>query len=1295
MRRCLLTILLIICAAVCVAQTGYYIPSSKFSSSHVNDILQDRYGYVWIATENGLNRYDGYKFTSYFSSTDDSTSITSNIVVRLFSDSKGRLWVGTRLGLMRYNYADDNFQVYQLPGEVSPRIISMIETQKGEMLFGSSGRGLFRLDGDSIVKVPDGYTTFGGNWFFNQMMEDSRGRFWKCGYGEELTVKDNDTVRQFFIRQEIVVKLAEIDGQIVIVGMYGIYVIKDGALVKIHDFSTLGKEIVASCACATRDGDIYIGTRGEGLFVLDKNTLQISRVECRVHALDINTAKIRSLDEDLYGNLWIGCEGKGVVVLPKNRPQFSSWTISGQGYNVNSSITSICKGDDGIVWCTVLGGGIFGFDSNGHIVAHPASPLPAESIFRDSKHRYWLGAGNTLYEYNPLTAKALKKASFDCDHINCITEDNLGNLYISLFSRGFCIFNPETGAKKNFIATDHAPDVKGHLWNNWILAMLPDQKGNIWMSTSSGVSCYDPKEKSFEPYGFSVLCDTRMCYSLCQGVDGTMLIGTDQGIRVYREGDTIDTAFDEAKGGFDGKIIGYIAAEKDGSLWCSTPSGIWQYDAADKKYIGHFGGNGLFDREYTSSVGLCTDSLIYFAGSEGLTVFNPAEVVGTHKQMPEVKLTGFIIAGKEANRKTLSDGRRVMDSVVVECSEFEVSYLDNNIALEFSLLDFNSPDNVVYEYRINGNGWIKNSAGNNVVNLTQLQSGSYEIEVRALSEGSVSASKVVTVSVRPPWYRSKAAFAVYALLILASGLLIFRILRRKAQTRLYEEKVKFLINATHDIRSPLTLIMEPLAQLKSIVSDEKETSYLDVIEKNAKRLLLLVNQILDRRRIDKKRLQLRCRETDLSAFADGICNAFRFAAQKRGIALNLVAGNAPVKAWIDKMQFDKVVSNILSNALKYTPDGGEITVRVFSKDGNSCIEITDSGKGIAKDEMKKIFNRFYQGRNAENYGIQGTGIGLDLSLGIAQLHGGTITAGNRDDGTTGARFTVSVPEGKAHLKPDQIVASDENAVSNAAKQGSGQIRILIADDDSDLASYIMGELGAKYRFEYCPDGRQALKKLLEGDFDLVVSDVVMPCMDGISLLKNIKDNPNISQLPVILLSSKSEAEDRLEGLKFGADAYLAKPFSMEELSVRIDNLIDNFRRLKGKFSGAASQHERMEDIEVKGNDDILMDRIMKAVNAHLADPDFNVDSLTTEVGISRVQLHRKMKEITGLSSGKFLRNLRMEQAAKLLREGAINITQVADSIGYSDPGYFSNVFKKHFGISPSEYMEKYKGKSEE
>jgi signal transduction histidine kinase/CheY-like chemotaxis protein/AraC-like DNA-binding protein len=669
------------------------------------------------------------------------------------------------------------------------------------------------------------------------------------------------------------------------------------------------------------------------------------------------------------------------------------------------------------------------------------------------------------------------------------------------------------------------------------------------------------------------------------------------------------------------------------------------------------------------------------------------------------------------------------------------------------LLDYNNPGNIIYEHRIGTGAWQQNQEGQNTLQLNHLQPGTYNIDVRALSAGAYSPVTSITIEVTPPWYRSSWAYLVYLIALIALIALIGLMLRRRANRRFEEAKMRFLINATHDIRSPLTIIMGAVGKLKNSKIEELKVESefqsfnsstfqpsLDTIDRNAQRLLQLVNQILDERRIDKKQLLLHCRPTDMGSFVGSICKLYEFTAKERGIAFtyeNLTAPQSPKTAklheqvWIDRIQFDKVVSNLLSNAFKYTSDGGEVKVSLQETDNQVQIIVSDNGIGFKNENPERLFERFYQGRNAEDIGMHGTGIGLNLSRAITVMHGGQIKAANSPEG--GAMFTVTLPKGNSHLKPGQIenVTPDESvmlssalqkkttgkSVSDAdpapsaqgnghlqrqdapsaahrpAKDGSGsgsRHRILIADDEPEIGSYIISELGNRYRFDYVPNGREALKMLLTHKYDLVISDIMMPEMDGLALLKRIKENPQISQLPVILLTSKAEVEYKLEGLKGGADAYMAKPFDMEELQIQIDNLIGSVLRLKGKFSGAVSQEGRVENIEVKGNDEALMDRIMRSVNANMSSSDFNVDTLADDVGISRAQLHRKMKEMTGISTGRFLRNLRMEQAARLLREGKVNVSQVADRVGYADQAHFSTAFKNHFGQTPSEYAESHR-----
>ena len=685
--------------------------------------------------------------------------------------------------------------------------------------------------------------------------------------------------------------------------------------------------------------------------------------------------------------------------------------------------------------------------------------------------------------------------------------------------------------------------------------------------------------------------------------------------------------------------------------------------------------------------------------------------------LDSLKLTAFIVGDQSVNRRTVINGVRVTDLPVSRSNHFTVSYLDHTITMAFSQFNFDNPMNLTFEYRVGNGQWIRNPEGKNDFTLGHLQPGTYRIEVRAKSGNAYTPVKVIVVKVRSPWYSSLTAYLLYALLLIGAIIYLIWNFRRRANRQLYEEKMKFLINATHDIRSPLTLIMGPVQKMKDILGSVKTDdqnaplliSSLDTIERNSKRILALVNQILDVRKIDKQQMHLHCRKTELVAFINGICKIYEYNALERNITFQFVHdGLEGLEAWVDHNQFDKVISNLLSNAFKYSHDDGEVTVKLSmvveapDKDGiaqgNAVIQVIDNGIGLEPDSMKHIFDRFYQGENARRMHINSTGIGLNLCKMIVDMHHGTIEAANRTDGKRGSIFTVKLPLGKDHLSEEEIDTEDTIEPQHLQSSGKSGMRhrVLIVDDDVEIGRYISTELGHRYKFTVVNNGKEGLKELLaNNNYDLVVSDVMMPEMDGFTLLRLIKTNLNLSHIPVILLTSKADVGNRLEGLERGADAFLAKPFDMEELHLTIENLIQTRQRLKGKFTGAQQQSSKIEVPEVKGNDEQLMERIMKVLNKNLSDSDFNVEMLTQEVGISRAQLHRKMKEMTGLSTSEFIRNIRLEQAARLLKEQKINVTQVAYTVGFSNLAHFSTIFRKHFGVAPSEYAQRLEEEEEE
>ena len=1256
------------------AQMGHFYFSERFTSGLVNKVCQDQYGYIWVGTEYGLNRFDGYRFTPFLHHQNDPGSLGNNDISSMFCDSEGRLWVGTAKGLDRYDYTTGQFVHYPFEGNVSPRVSCITQCEKGQLFVATAGYGLFKLQDERLVYIEDGYTTPGQERFYNQFMCDSKGRFWKSGFGDVVTMREpNGKVIEMKSAQGNVITIIERNDEMLVVSLHGISVYADGVLKPApFDMSALGNNIILASAFRDHEGDIYIGTRGEGLFRLPKNSLKVERVECIAWGIDLNTAKIWDINEDRNGNLWIACYSKGLVHLRHIPPQFRTMSFSAQGVDIGSTVSSVCEGDGGMIWVTVQGNGIYGFNRQGRIVSKPACPPNPEFIFRDKQKHYWVGTGDALYAYDPATGRSQKQVTFDCDKFNDMTSDDTGNIFISTYSRGFCIYNPKTGELRNFRSADR-DSLRGHICNDWVLAMMPDQRGRIWLATSDGLSCYDPQADSFLSQGWLQQLTHVKCNSLCATSRGEILIGTDEGLYVYKNDGGGEPQLVEA---MSDMVIGYIVEADNGDIWCSTPMGLWQYDVSKKTYISHVNGNGLITREYVNCVGLHTDDdFIYFATNDGLVGFRPSNVVSSRTELKDVQLTGFTIAGHESRP-------------VIGSDRFKVSYMETDLTLEFSLLDFNNPRSVAYEYCVGSGSWVRNPQGINVIQLSHLQPGVYPIQVRARSGDLCSDTKTITIEVTPPWYRTTLAYFLYLLALIALVGFMAYSYRRRANRQMDEEKMKFLINATHDIRSPLTIILSALKKIKT-----ESNPAVDTIEHNAQRILNLVNQILDVRKIDKQQMQLHCQQTDIVAFTEGVCRMFDFSAKERNIQFSFIHENLDhLDAWIDRTQFDKVISNLLSNAFKYSNDGGEVTVSVGQmEDGRGKmfeLSVTDNGVGIDDDSLKHIFDRFYQGSNSRRMHIDGTGIGLNLCKMIVAMHHGTIEAHNRTD-EKGSVFTVRLPLGKDHLKPEELETQTEIVQVSRTKTSSSKYRVLIVDDDLEMARYVSTELGRYYKFGICPNGKEGLKELLTNEYDVVVSDVMMPEMDGFTMLRMVKTNINISHIPVIMLTSKADVANRLEGLERGADAFLAKPFDMEELHMVIENLVQSRLRLKGKYSGAQqAQAEKVEQPEVRGNDEVLMERIMKCINKNISDSDFNVERLTQEVGISRVQLHRKMKELTGISTSEFIRNIRLEQAARLLKEQKINVTQVAYTVGFSNLAHFSTIFRKHFGVAPSEYAER-------
>ncbi len=1265
--------------------TGKMYEYEKMASSVLTKACQDKYGFVWTATEFGLSRFDGYHFVNYYHIGKDSTSISGNLITTLACTSDGAMFIGCSNGLMQYDYTSDNFYNFKFPHGIHPRVNSISETPQKKLWVSTAGHGVYLVDPDrrtvrhapNIEKVTGNrYMTFlyterrGYTWIFT-----STGRLIRCRINHDTTptaiteVQTNAILPIYITEEESGQLLVFLTKKILRFNPLTGQLMDAGFL--------LPDDLEMSSAYKAPDGTIYIGSKAQGLYTIKKGASVAQQETLLDRHYPLRGISVSSICLDKTNNLWMACPHHGLYFCSTIKQKFLSWNFTHNGERLCDGISSITppSGDTG-AFCVMQNKGLFKVDAFGNTTKCEGIPSDCNVIFRSKHGSYWLGTQHALYAFHPQTGTVSMVYSLEGKGTTSIAEDHKGQLYVSIFGDGFALFD-QNGKLSRHYNTRKKPQRKGAKFgNDWVMQIYCDQQGLVWLATLSGIWCYDPEKDYFVDFGTGDgIMREKNVSAICEMPDHNLMVGTQSGLYLCNRtsGRVVPLPGGEA---LVDMSISSMERDNDGDIWISTLKGIWQYNSKARKLISFVGNQEIAEEEFVGRASCHDNDFIYFGSNSTVTLFSPNDLKGKAPSTGHVHITQF---------SSLSRKYNPLDS------NYVIPWDDNHFTLEVSLLDSRNTD-VSFEYRVNDGKWTRFENEGNALTFTKLDYGTYQLEIRASRGGiCVSDTKRITIKVEAPWYASTAAQVVYCLAGLSILCLMALYFYRRQKANFEEEKMRLLINATHDIRSPLTLILGPIDKLKELVRKNCDAEarevidrYVNTIDRNVERLLILVNQILDIRKIDKRQMKIKCKETDMADFAKKSCLPFGFIAEQRGISLKVEAVGHGLIAWIDPIHFGKVMANILGNAFKYTLDGGEIIIRISQDDKTLTIEVTDSGIGLGNEKTSRFFERFYQGKACPDG--TGTGIGLNLAMNIVKLHGGSIAAANRTDGQRGACITIQLPRGNSHLDAENIYVEPENKETSPKviyKKG----HIMVVDDDCELSAYVARELSPWYQVDRFSNGLDAMQALFSQEYDLVVSDVMMSGMDGISLLKKIKQNPNSNHIPVILLTSKSEVVDRLAGFKSGADAYLVKPFTIEELHARIDNLLDTMQRLKGKFTGSQQQLDKVKQVDVKGNDEQLMANIMKSVNGHLSDCDFTVEILASEVNMSVVQLHRKMKKMAGVPTGKFIRNIRMEQARRLIAGGKLNISQVAFEVGFNDPTYFSTVFKQYFGKSPSEYAE--------
>lgn len=1336
------------------AQSGkLFNTDNQLSSNLATQVFQDKSGFIWIATRNGLNIYDGYNITVIKKDMSNFLGLNSNYINSIAQDEKEHILLGTNNSLLELT-GSEFLKIPMLDSkgkELATYVKQIYPLRNKDVAVATSGYGIMLKKQDEqkchamkgeVEKLK----------YIHKLLEDKRGRLWIITEDGKLYRKEtNGRVTSHFAGTEGVSAqdiLQDALGNLYLASKnQGVYLLRTGsnAFARI---SNIGNLPIGNIYIS-RNNKLYIGCDGLGIYVYDPQTgfLQDNPLFSRL--VNLAKSKVTSIIEDNHGNIWVSMLQKGVFMQSNIQNDFNYMGFRLGNRNVigDNCVTSLSINQGNQVWVGTDKDGLYLFNiATQSVEGHFLNQSTVLTLCKDQQGRTWvgtytdgLGYMDAAGSFHPVDLGISKSVGiFD------IKQDPQGNIWIATMGEGlFCL--QKDGSRRNYKAKYGADNnLKINcLPNDYLIKMAFSKDGNhVYVATSVGLACLDRKRNSWVSTFKGINCLNKNSFSHCVFVDSKdhVWYGTEDGAFCFDFRKGIKPKLYTTANGLTDNCVASITEDYQGNIWLGTIKGLNKLALKSGTITKFYAESGLQSNEF-SDASVCTTQdgkTILMGGSGGLNWFQ-ADQVRQHPWQAKVVISGFILNNKMVTPGMKSGSYTITDNWATFSRDFQLSHEDNTFTLQLSTFTYNDVEQISYVYSINGDAWRTVPAGQNELAFSHMAPGRYKYRIKAICNGYETPVKEFTIIIHPAWYASIWAKLFYLLLLIAAIMLYLRHRKRQMEDQLIlqqhihaedmgEAKIKFFMNISHEIRTPLTLIITPLL---SLIKEDKEPhrqGIYEIIRKNSERILHLINQMMDLRKIDKGQMVMRMCQTDMVAFINEEYELFRQQALAKNIDFEYQHDSEELPVWIDRNNFDKVIINLLSNAFKFTPTAGHILLSLTHTDHHAYISVKDSGIGIPKDKLETIFQRFYQTPADTSDRNVGTGIGLDLTRSLVELHYGTISARN-NEGEKGSKFEhgsefiIRIPLGKDHLKPEELIDEEEikekqnqelaeveqleqevkeaedteNATgisdmpektpaSTSASARGNKAEIVIVEDEEDIQDYLKAQLSSDFKIRTYPNGKVALNEILKNKPDLIISDIMMPEMDGTTLCTKLKANINTNDVPIILLTAKSREEDQLEGLQTGADAYILKPFNMDILRRTIINLLTMRRTLKNKFTGKESQEEKVEQRKIQTPDDALMQRVMEVINENIGDSDLSVDMIAQKVGISRVHLHRKMKELTNQTPHSFIRNIRLQQAAKLLKDGKQSITEVMYACGFSNSASFSTMFKNLYGCSPREYM---------
>ncbi|MBN2011276.1 response regulator [candidate division KSB1 bacterium] len=1318
-----------------------FIHRTNWPEGNITDILELSDGKFFISSRgDGLLLFDPDVgiIKSYMPNENEPFCLISDNIEALLKDRRGNIWIGTHVGLVLFNPLNDKFITFRNdennPHSLSDNVIeSLLEDNNGRIWVGTVNNGLNLLNFDSDNPERSSFTSFTHN-------------------------PETETS-------------------------------------------------ISPCAIMSlledRTGHLWIGTQNCGVDILDLNHFQENNVSFHhyyVNPFDNNSLSsnsIYSFFKDRDGSIWIGTNGNGLNYYYPNKENFVHTVQELKNPNsLNNNFVNVFYEDGNLLWIGTEGGLNLYNKKDGsyqHFLydANDDQTLGSNAIwaiYRDSHNNLWFGTWNGgLNLFNERSGTFTRfihnihdSTSISSNNIFGILEDRIGNLWIGTMGGGLNKFDYNT---RTFIHFNKSSRDDIQTLNPWINTLFEDSFGKIWISTASAIDVFEPNAGKFHHYMHNINDSKSLSDNAAniffEDSKKNLWIGTSYGLNVYnRNNDNFDCYTKEH--GLPNDQIKGILEDAHGNLWISTNKGLSQFvqgttlpkNAIFKNYDY---GDGIQGNEFESRSCLHgQDGTMYFGGNNGFVSFHP-DSINEEIIIPTVILTNFLIYNKPV---PIGAPNSPLSKHISILNEVTLNHKQSVFSIEYALLNYVSPEKNQYAFILDGfdKGWNYVGA-QRLATYTNLDPGEYVFRVKGtINDHWEHTSTSLHITIVPPWWKTIWAYIFY---FAFSGFVLFSIwwfqLNKRAMKHelmlehqhaekleeLDSLKSRFFANITHEFRSPLTLIMGPM---KQFLSGEAKGNFTDIARmalRNSERLYQLINQILELSKLEAGRVTLNAKKTDIASFVENIVLSYAPLAEIRKIALQFAAAeelstnNLQSELFIDPDKIQKVIANLLSNAFKFAPEDGHISVSIkrisnrnhnheskkensvtkpsyyflyrlmhlqrnsnnnenlmekqFSKKMNKhgFIEICvkDDGLGIRESDLNRIFDRFYQVADPRSGVYESTGIGLALAKELIELHSGTIHVESVYE--HGASFFVRLPLGRDHLQPSEIsletpdennsisvtsVELDNNILLKSAieeKEESEQKNnsiILIVDDNSDIRKYISDHLKRDYQVLTAKDGLEGFSKAIKQIPDLIISDVMMPNMDGIELCSKIKQDELTSHIPVILLTVRASDEAKINGLETGADDYITKPFDIKELRARIRNLIEQRRQLKKKFNQQIGL--KPSEITSKSADERFLAKALSFIEENMSDPRFGVEELAKEMALSRVQFYRKIRAITGQTAADFIRSVRLNRAAQLLKLKHDNISQIAYDVGFHSPSYFTSCFYNQFGVIPSEYGSK-------